>query len=113
MPRYGFNFQWMFIWRGNPPMPPDERALDFLASYGFDFVRIPTDYRFWIRDFDYLNPDETVLKFLDDYLAAYNRKRPHQGRGMNGRTPWQAFQDGLPGTGKPARIKSEEKRKVA
>lgn len=24
---------------------------------------------------------------LDDYLAGYNTRRPHQGRGMNGRTP--------------------------
>ena len=28
------------------------------------------------------------------YLVAYSRKRPHQGRRMNGRTPWQVFQAG-------------------
>lgn len=77
MPKYGFNFQWMFVWRGNPPMSLDERALDFMASHGFDFVRIPTDYRFWIRDFDYLNPDETVFEFLDDYLAACRARSIH------------------------------------
>ena len=77
MPKYGFNFQWMFIWRGNPPMPLDERALDFVASYGFDFVRIPTDYRFWVRDFDYLNSDETVFECLDDYLAACRARDIH------------------------------------
>jgi transposase InsO family protein len=33
---------------------------------------------------------------LDDYLDGYNHRRPHQGRGMNGRTPAQAFIDGLP-----------------
>ena len=32
---------------------------------------------------------------LDAYLVVYNTKRPHQGRGMNGRTPLQAFRDGL------------------
>lgn len=32
---------------------------------------------------------------LDAYLVKYNTKRPHQGRGMNGRTPLQAFKDGL------------------
>jgi transposase InsO family protein len=33
---------------------------------------------------------------LDAYLHSYNHDRPHQGRGMNGRTPYRAFIDGLP-----------------
>jgi transposase InsO family protein len=32
---------------------------------------------------------------LDQYLIEYNTKRPHQGRGMNGRTPAKAFIDGI------------------
>lgn len=32
---------------------------------------------------------------LDDYLKIYNQERAHQGRNMNGRTPYQAFIDGL------------------
>jgi hypothetical protein len=28
--------------------------------------------------------------------VAYNTKRPHQGRGMNGRTPITVFKAGLP-----------------
>jgi hypothetical protein len=32
---------------------------------------------------------------LDHYLVEYNTKRPHQGRGMNGRTPITAFIDGI------------------
>lgn len=32
---------------------------------------------------------------LDDYLTGYNQRRPHQGRGMNGRTPSVAFVEGL------------------
>jgi len=32
---------------------------------------------------------------LDAYLVKYNTKRPHQGRKMNGKTPWQAFKKGL------------------
>jgi len=70
-PRYGFNFQWMTSWAPDRvPGPPDERALDFMAKHGFDFVRIPTDYRFWTRDFDYLHPDESLLEYLDTYLEA-------------------------------------------
>jgi endoglucanase len=78
MPRYGFNFQWMFIW--NPersPLPADERALDFLCEHGFDFVRLPTDYRHWVRDFDYLHPDESVWKHIDGYLAATRSRGMH------------------------------------
>ena len=35
---------------------------------------------------------------LDEYLETYNTKRPHQGRGMNGRTPIRAFTEGMPKT---------------
>jgi transposase InsO family protein len=41
---------------------------------------------------------EEMQKVLDDYLVLYNTRRPHQGRGMNGRTPRQAFIEGLPKT---------------
>lgn len=33
---------------------------------------------------------------LDEYLKHYNTKRPHQGRGMNGRTPCDVFRAGIP-----------------
>ena len=39
---------------------------------------------------------------LDEYLKSYNQERAHQGRNMNGRTPYQAFMDGLPGEEKEA-----------
>ena len=41
---------------------------------------------------------ETIAEMqtvLDAYLVEYNTKRPHQGRGMNGRTPTKAFIDGI------------------
>ena len=41
---------------------------------------------------------------LDTYLKTYNHNRPHQGRGMNGRTPMKAFTDGLPKKEKPKKI---------
>jgi transposase InsO family protein len=40
---------------------------------------------------------ETVEQMQDDvdaWMETYNRERPHQGRGMDGRTPYQAFLDG-------------------
>lgn len=38
---------------------------------------------------------EEMQTDLDGYLRHYNHERPHQGRGMNGRTPFTAFLDGL------------------
>lgn len=71
MTRYGFNFLWMYVWGPDrQPREPDEQALDFLAATGFNFVRVPTDYRFWTRDFDYLHPDESAFATLDRYLDA-------------------------------------------
>jgi hypothetical protein len=50
-----------------------------------------------------------MLKDLDDYLVIYNTKRPHQGRGMNGRTPFKAFTDGLKDLTKTAPKSSNKK----
>ena len=38
---------------------------------------------------------EEMQKDLDLYLKQYNQNRPHQGRNMKGRTPYQVFKDGL------------------
>src|SRR5579862_1670608 len=71
MPHYGFNFQWMFSWKPqHNPEAPDEAALDFMAQFGFSFVRIPMDYHFWPQNFDYFHPDEHVFESIDSYLAA-------------------------------------------
>ena len=75
---YGFNFQWMFSWQpGYSPEPVDLKALDFLAAAGFNFVRVPMDYRFWTRNFDYFHPDESVWGFIDAYLRARLRGALH------------------------------------
>jgi endoglucanase len=83
MPRYGFNFQWMFAQSGSEPAEPDERALDFLAAFGFDFVRIPTDYRVWTPDFDYFHPQERYFAYLDRYLAACRARKMHLSLNMH------------------------------
>jgi len=68
----------MFIMQpGRAPEPADLRALDFLAEYGFDFVRIPTDYRYWTRDFDYFHPHEQVWETIDAYLDACRSRGLH------------------------------------
>ena len=45
-----------------------------------DRSRLPT--RTWFENIGEMHAA------LDNYLVAYNRKRPHQGRRMDGRTPW-------------------------
>ena len=38
---------------------------------------------------------EEMQEDLNAFLKHYNHERPHQGRGMNGRTPYQVFLEGL------------------
>lgn len=39
---------------------------------------------------------EEMQSDLDAFMELYNTKRPHQGRNMNGRTPYRAFLEGMP-----------------
>lgn len=52
---------------------------------------------------------DEMQKVLDDYIVTYNTKRPHQGRGMNGRTPITVFKAGLP---KPTPQQKKEKSPI-
>ncbi len=79
MRHYGFNFLWMFIHHPHQPLPPEPnlKELDFVAEEGFNFVRIPTDYTFWTRDFDYTHPDEKIIAFIDRYIEACRERGLH------------------------------------
>jgi len=50
----------------------------------------------WYEDVSEMQED------LEAFLKIYNHERTHQGRNMQGRTPYQAFLDGLPVTTEPA-----------
>ena len=76
-PRSGFNVQWAFVSPGPPLPPPDLRLLDFLAGHGFDFVRLPMDYRAWTVGTAYRAPTPDVLASLDAYLAACRARGIH------------------------------------
>ncbi len=68
----------MFSWQpAAKPAPVDYKALDFLASQGFNFARLASDYRFWTRDYDYFHPDEEVFGSIDSYLAACQDRNIH------------------------------------
>lgn len=77
---YGFNFLWMFSARPNPSpsdVKIDGRELDFVAGMGCNFVRIPLDYRFWIRDFRYGEPDDRMLAMVDECVNAVVSRGMH------------------------------------
>jgi aryl-phospho-beta-D-glucosidase BglC (GH1 family) len=68
----------MYSWKpGQKPEPADEKALDFLAKFGFNFVRILIDYRFWTYNFDYFQPDESIFGHMDKYLEACQSRGIH------------------------------------
>ena len=56
---------------------------------------------------------EEMQTGLEAYLETYNRKRPHRGRAMEGRTPYQVFKTGLPTAGKVAKAKKEDANRKA
>lgn len=67
LPRWrGFNLLEKFI-RQNQGRNPAFREEDFqwMADWGFNFVRLPMDYRTWIVDGDWRKLDESVLKEID------------------------------------------------
>jgi aryl-phospho-beta-D-glucosidase BglC (GH1 family) len=55
----------------------DEAELDFTASMGCNFARLPLDYRFWIPDFRYGEPDEAMLARVDDCVSAITSRGMH------------------------------------
>jgi aryl-phospho-beta-D-glucosidase BglC (GH1 family) len=76
--KVGFNFLWMFSkYNDRPPQKANLQELDFIADEGFNFVRIPTDYRFWTKDFDYTHPDEQIIEYIDNYIDECNKRGLH------------------------------------
>jgi len=56
---------------------------------------------------------EEMQQDLEVYLETYNRKRPHRGRGMKGRTPYQVFKAGIMAAKKAAKTRKEKTKKQA
>ncbi len=74
LPRWrGFNLLEKFTLQMNAPYR--EADLDLMAEWGFDFIRLPTDYRCWTKaPGDY---DETVLKHIDQVIDLARRRQIH------------------------------------
>ena len=67
---YGFNAQWAYSSDSmKMPLNADKRMLEFMSKYQFNFLRLPIDYRFWLKDIKG-EPDEDFLKILDSYIES-------------------------------------------
>jgi hypothetical protein len=60
----------MFV-KGSASSPGsfDEEDFRLIHEFGFNFVRLPLDYRFWIKDGDWEQIDETKLAAVDEAVA--------------------------------------------
>ncbi len=64
----GFNLQAKYAleWSNKPFKEKDFRMI---SELGFNFVRLPMDYRIWIVDGDWREFDENVLREIDEAIA--------------------------------------------
>lgn len=72
LPRWrGFNLLEKFMIHSNKPFVEDD--FRWISELGFDFVRLPMDYRIWIRDGDWRKINEDALREIDQAVE-YGRK---------------------------------------
>lgn len=70
----GFNLLNKFNGRNDPF---EERDFEWLAELGFNFVRLPMDYRTWIEDGDWTRFREATLKQIDQAVDLGTRHGIH------------------------------------
>ncbi|HVU22652.1 MAG TPA: cellulase family glycosylhydrolase [Opitutus sp.] len=87
LPRWrGFNLQ--FLYRADRgPQPPNEDYFRWIAGWGFDFVRLPLNYRMWLKKKtrsdeliaaeDTCDIDESVLALIDQAVTYGERHGVH------------------------------------
>ncbi|NOX53607.1 MAG: glycoside hydrolase family 5 protein, partial [Planctomycetes bacterium] len=76
LPRWrGFNLQAKFYKGADRPFQEEDFRL--IAKLGFNFVRLPMDYRVWIRDGDWTQLDERVLREIDQAVQWGSRYGIH------------------------------------
>jgi hypothetical protein len=69
LPRWrGFNLlEKFYLTSGRKPFREDD--FQMIAELGFNFVRLPMDYRLWIKDGDWEQFDESTLREIDQAVA--------------------------------------------
>lgn len=71
----GFNLLEKFTLRQNAPFVEDD--FQWIAELGFNFVRLPMDYRCYIEKGDWLKYDEARLKEIDQAVAFGEKYKIH------------------------------------
>ena len=71
----GFNLLEKFTLNQNAPYKEDD--FKWIAELGFNFVRLPTDYRCYVEKDDWLKFKEPVLKEIDDAIALGEKYKIH------------------------------------
>jgi aryl-phospho-beta-D-glucosidase BglC (GH1 family) len=73
LPRWrGFNLLEMF-YKGSSTGPFKEEDFKLISELGFNFVRLPMDYRVWIKNGNWTQFDETALQWVDQAVE-YGRR---------------------------------------
>jgi endoglucanase len=76
LPRwYGFNLQEKFMMPQNNRFPESDFA--WIAELGFNFARLPMDYRCWTDPNDWTRLREEVLKEIDEAIAFGEKHHIH------------------------------------
>ena len=76
LPRWrGFNLQHKFGYGPNRPF--DECEFEWIAGWGFDFVRLPMSYKCWTEEGDWLSVREDMLKEIDGAVAFGQKHKIH------------------------------------
>jgi len=74
----GFNLMGMFVkGSGMSSGHYSEQDFQLISELGFNFVRLPMDYRFWIRDDNWESINEDGLKPIDQAIAFGNKYNVH------------------------------------
>ena len=68
----GFNLLEMFM-KTSSPGPFRESDFRLISEWGFNFVRLPMDYRIWIQGNDWNRFDEAALRWVDQAVV-YGQK---------------------------------------
>jgi aryl-phospho-beta-D-glucosidase BglC (GH1 family) len=71
----GFNLLEKFTLNQNAPFKEDD--FRWIAELGFNFVRLPMDYRCYVEKDDWLKFKEPVLKEIDDAIALGEKHKIH------------------------------------
>jgi hypothetical protein len=69
LPRWrGFNLLDKFVLEWSPGGPFQEKDFKLISEFGFNFVRLPMDYRFWIVEGNWETFNEAIFADLDQAL---------------------------------------------